>query len=60
MPIDQETKRKIIDAYFDQRKTIRDVSKTVGKSSRDVIAVVKKHKQELLLPQMAMHGYIRQ
>ena len=35
MPIDQETKSKIIDAYFDQRKTIRDVSNTVGKSSRD-------------------------
>jgi len=56
MPIDQETKRKIIDAYFDQRKTIRNVSKTVGKSSRDVTAVVKKHKQELQLPQMVMHG----
>jgi hypothetical protein len=28
----------------------------VGKSSRDVIAVMKMHKQELQLPQKVMHG----
>jgi hypothetical protein len=28
----------------------------VGKSSRELIAVMKMHKQELQLPQMVMHG----
>ena len=28
----------------------------MGKSSRDVIAVMKMHKQELQLPQKVMHG----
>jgi hypothetical protein len=28
----------------------------VGKSSRDVIAVGRKHNQELQLPETAMHG----
>ena len=58
MSIDQEPKTKIIDAYFDQRKTILDVSKTVGKSSCDVIAVMKMYKKELQLPQKVMHGDI--
>jgi hypothetical protein len=56
MSIDQEPKTKIIDAYFDQRNTILDVSKTVGKSRCDVIAVMKMTKQELQLPQKVMHG----
>lgn len=56
MSIDQEPKTKIIDAYFDHRKTILDVSNTLGKYSCDVIAVMKMHKQELQLPQKEMHG----
>jgi hypothetical protein len=56
MPIHEEPKRKTIDAYFDQRKNVLGVSKTVGRSSRDVIEMMTMHKQVLQLPQMVMHG----
>jgi hypothetical protein len=37
----------VIELYFTQHKNIREVVKLVQKSSRDVIAVVKEHKQKL-------------
>jgi hypothetical protein len=47
MAIDEDTKRKIIDLYFSQSKPIRHITNIVKKSSRDIIAVVKEHKQRL-------------
>jgi hypothetical protein len=47
MVVDIETKRKIIELYFTQRKNIRQVAGEVQKSSREVVAVVKGHKQGL-------------
>jgi fructose-1,6-bisphosphatase/sedoheptulose 1,7-bisphosphatase-like protein len=47
MSVGPETKVKIIDLYFAQHKNIRDIAKEVQKSSRDVVAVVRKHKQKL-------------
>jgi hypothetical protein len=47
MVVDIETKRKIIELYFTQRKNIRQVAGEVQKSSREVVAVVKEHKQGL-------------
>jgi hypothetical protein len=43
MAIDENTKDKIIDLSFTQHKTIREIARIVGKSSRDIIAVLKKH-----------------
>jgi hypothetical protein len=45
MAVGPETKVKIIDLYFVQHKNIREIAKEVQKSSRDVVAVVKEHKQ---------------
>ena len=42
----QETKKKIIELYFTQHKNIRQISK-VQKSNRDVVAMIKEHKQEI-------------
>ena len=47
MAVDTETKREIIELYFNQRRNIREVAKLIQKSSRDVVAVVKEHKQKL-------------
>jgi hypothetical protein len=44
-----------IELYFNERKIIREVAKEIKKSSRDVVAVVKKHKQKLRLSQMNIH-----
>jgi hypothetical protein len=55
MAIDIETKRKIIELYFTQHKNIREVAKEVQKSSRDVVAVVKEHKQKLRLSESSIH-----
>ena len=52
--VDQETKRKIIELYFAQHKNIREIAKEVQKSSRDVVAMVKEHKQELQQSQPSM------
>jgi DNA-directed RNA polymerase specialized sigma subunit len=56
MAIDIETKREIIELYFSQRKTIREVAKIVKKSSRDVVAVVKEYKQKLWVLQTSIHS----
>jgi fructose-1,6-bisphosphatase/sedoheptulose 1,7-bisphosphatase-like protein len=47
MAVDIETKRKVIELYFSQRKNIREVAKLVQEPSRDIVAVVKEHKQKL-------------
>jgi hypothetical protein len=54
MAAGQETKRKIIELYFTQHKNIREIAKEVQKSSRDVVAMVKEHKQELQRSQPSM------
>ena len=41
--IGEETKRKIIDLRNQHKKNIREIVEAVGKSSRDVTAVLKKH-----------------
>lgn len=46
-PIDEMTNRKIIDLYFNQDKTIREVCKIMGKSSHDIIPVIKEHRLQL-------------
>jgi predicted DNA-binding protein YlxM (UPF0122 family) len=54
MAVGQETKRKIIELYFTQHKNIREIAKEVQKSSRDIVAMVKEHKQELQQSQPSM------
>ena len=56
MAIDIETKRKVIELYFTQHKNIREVAKEVKKSSRDVVAVIKEHKQKLRLSESSIHN----
>jgi hypothetical protein len=46
MSIDIETKRKILDLYSNQHKTIREITKITRKSSRDIIAILKEQKKE--------------
>ena len=56
MAIDIETKRKVIVLYFTQHKNIREVAKLVQKSSRDIVAVVKEHKQRLQKSQASINS----
>jgi hypothetical protein len=56
MVVGQETKRKIIGLYFTQHKNIREIAKEVQKSSRDVVAMVKEHTQELQRSQPSMNA----
>lgn len=46
MGIDDNTKRKIIDLYSNQHKTIREITKITRKSSRNITALLKDRKQE--------------
>jgi hypothetical protein len=55
MAIDEETKRRIIDLYFNQRETIRAISAIVKKSSRDIEPVVMEHKQNIQSFQPCIH-----
>ena len=41
MPVDEETRRKIVELYLIEHKTIRDISKLSKKSSRDIVAVLR-------------------
>jgi hypothetical protein len=43
MNIDEETRRKIIDLRNQHKKKIREIVSEVGKSSRDVITILKEH-----------------
>src|SRR5215211_9331800 len=47
MPVNEEEKRRIIDLHFDQGKTIREVSKIMGKSSHDITPLTKEHRIQL-------------
>lgn len=44
---DEITNRKIIDLYFNQHKTIREVCESLGKSSRYAIPTIKEHRLRL-------------
>ena len=55
MAVDIETKEKVIELYFTQHKNIHEIAKEVQKSSRDVVAVVKDHKQKLRLSESSIH-----
>lgn len=46
MAIDENTRKKIIDLYFYQRKKVREVSRITGKSSRDITPVLHDYKME--------------
>ena len=56
MAIHPETKNKIIDLYFKEHLPIREIAKITKKSSRDVNAVVKDHKQMLRLSYPSKQG----
>jgi hypothetical protein len=47
MPVSEEEKRRIIELHFNQNKTIREVSRIMGKSSHDITPVTKEHKIRL-------------
>ena len=47
MQVNEEEKRRIIDLYFNQDKTIREVSRIMGKSSHDITPITKEHRIEL-------------
>ena len=47
MNINDEKTNQIIDLYFDQHKTIREVCRILGKSSHDVVPVIKAHRSRL-------------
>jgi hypothetical protein len=44
MSVNEEEKRRIIDLYFNQQKTIREVCRIMGKSSHDITPVTKEHR----------------
>ena len=46
MAIDEETKRKIIDLYSNQHKTIREIKRITKKSSRDITAILKERNRK--------------
>src|SRR5919112_4041213 len=47
MPLSEEEKRRIKDLHFNQGKTIREVSRIMGKSSHDVTPITKVHRTQL-------------
>jgi hypothetical protein len=47
MKVSEEDKRRIIDLHFNQGKTIREVSRIMGKSSHDITPVTKEHRIQL-------------
>jgi DNA repair exonuclease SbcCD ATPase subunit len=47
MPLSEEEKRRVIDLHFNQGKTIREVSRIMGKSSHDITPVTKEHRIRL-------------
>jgi hypothetical protein len=44
MPVSGEEKRRIIDLHFKQGKTIREISRIMGKSTHDITPVTKEHR----------------
>ena len=47
MPVSDEERTRIIDLYFNQGKTIREVCRIMGKSSHDITPVTKEHRIRL-------------
>src|ERR671911_465382 len=47
MPVSGEEKRRIIDLHFNQGKTIREVSRIMGKSTHDITPITKEHRIRL-------------
>src|ERR671911_2219080 len=47
MLLSEDEKRRVIDLHFNQGKTIREVSRLMGKSSHDITPVTKEHKMQL-------------
>ena len=47
MPLSEEEKRRIKDLHFNQGKTIREVSRIMGKSSHDITPITKEHRTQL-------------
>jgi flagellar capping protein FliD len=56
MPVNEEEKRRIIDLYFNQNKTIREVSRIMGKSSHDITPITKEHRIQLAQNYAAVNG----
>ena len=47
MPLSEEERRKIKDLHFNQGKTIREISRIMGKSSHDITPITKEHRIQL-------------
>jgi hypothetical protein len=56
MVVSEEEKRRIIDLYFNQNKTIREVSRIMGKSSHDITPITKEHRIQLAQNYAAVNG----
>jgi hypothetical protein len=56
MPVNEEDKRRIIDLYFNQGKTIREVCRIMGKSSHDITPVTKEHRIQLAQNYASING----
>jgi hypothetical protein len=56
MVVNEEEKRRIIDLYFNQGKTIREVCRIMGKSSHDVTPVTKEHRIRLAQSYALVNG----
>src|SRR5215208_3144770 len=54
--VNEEEKRRIIDLHFNQGKTIREVSRIMGKSSHDITPVTKEHRIQLAQNYAAVNG----
>jgi hypothetical protein len=47
LPVNEEEQRRIIDLHFNQGKTIREISRIMGKSSHDITPIIKEHRIRL-------------
>ncbi len=47
MPVSGEEKRRVIDLHFNQGKTIREISRIMGKSTQDITPVTMEHRIQL-------------
>jgi flagellar capping protein FliD len=56
MIVNEEERRRIIDLHFSQGKTIREVSRIMGKSSHDITPITKEHRMQLAQNYAAVNG----
>jgi hypothetical protein len=54
--VDQATKRRIIDLSSNEHHTIRDIAKNTKKSSRDIIAILRKSEHNGKAEETNIHG----